>query len=229
MAKSDDKNAAENAELILNRLEEKFLHSTEESIKLNSYAYNLVIDAWSRSCEKGAALRADAILERMHNLYVSTQNEAIRPDKVTYTTVIKAWINGREEGFSERSATLLSEMEQRYFNGDIVVKPDTEREKVITDLFHSCCKDGQVNVQVITTLKLVSSSDLFKELLGMYIHYDQKIRISALPHDWSQNVKRKRTTRGARRKELLFTQMIKINHSFEFELHNSFLIMEVTS
>merc|ERR1711933_278056 len=144
------------------------------------------IDSWNSLLAVYAKCKLYDKTQRALDVIHRMEFAFIKPDIISYNTVLSACsvVNGTDEKQRLR-ALEISVIIFNTFNSSSFLIPDSftyssllricgklividsEREKVLPDLFHSCCKDGQVNVQVVTTLKLVSSSDLFKELLGV--------------------------------------------------------------
>jgi len=123
--KSQKSGSAEEAEKLLNRLENIFLNLTESENKLNSYAYNSVMYAWANNVNRREGfLRASAIMQRMKNLYEETGNEALRPTKVSYSTLMMAIIRYERNGVGEKCMNIVAEMEKEYSNGNRDVQPD---------------------------------------------------------------------------------------------------------
>lgn len=130
---------AEKAELLLNRMEELFLHrrSSNPRETLSNIAYNLVIDAWSRRPGNDAADRAENILRRLVKNYELTQNRFLRPDVISYTAVMKACVNHPNGG--EKAVQILEEMKAQYKDGNVRAKPDVKALSVAMD---ACAKNG---------------------------------------------------------------------------------------
>ena len=103
--------AARRCQSILDRMEQMYLEG-ELYIKPNSYTYNAVLNAWSKSGEKDSSMNAEMILKRM--IKYQTQ-----PDVFTYTTVIDTLKGGgRYSAF--RALEILKQMQT-----ENIVKPNT--------------------------------------------------------------------------------------------------------
>jgi len=106
LVKSNEKDAAEKAEQVLDRLEDSYLNDRDS--ELNNYAYNLVLNAWARSGDKGAFERSEKVINRMKVVYNKTLNKTVRPDKVSYTALMNTLINTREPGTSKKTSIVLN-------------------------------------------------------------------------------------------------------------------------
>lgn len=125
IVKSQKFRAAEEAEKILDRLEELFLNMNDSENELNNYAYNSVMYAWANTLDRREGfIRASNIMQRMKALSKDTGNENLKPDKVSYSTLMMALMRYKREGAGDECRKLLSEMEQEYSNGNKNLQPD---------------------------------------------------------------------------------------------------------
>jgi len=160
----DDGYAAEKAESILNRMEEKLSSSklTEEEkhyrYQPNVIAYSSIIDAWSKSGTKTD--RAEALLHRM-------ENKGIKPNVVTYTSVLTSFARNDSIEGPSKAMELLQHMSNLYIEtGDTSVKPNVISYFAVIDCWCRCnvAKGG------------FEAEKLLQEMEKMYRHGDKKMR-----------------------------------------------------
>ena len=113
LAKSDNDNAAEYAEALLQKMEAVCAKGKKKSCP-TVQSYTSVISAWAKRGESGKAVM---IFHRLE------QSNMIRPDTAAYTAVIDAFIKSGVEGSSEKAEIVLKRMEALYQNGDELVRP----------------------------------------------------------------------------------------------------------
>lgn len=100
MAKSGGKEAAEEAEELLNQMHETSSAGNRD-VRPNVVTYGAVIDAYAKSGERGAAARADSLLAKMIHLYQMDPiaNAELRPNTYVFNTVINAHAKSKEVNF----------------------------------------------------------------------------------------------------------------------------------
>lgn len=139
-ARSPDKSvaAAVAAEELLTEMME-LDQATNSQIRPNTFCFNIVMQAWSRSRAKGAAKRVELIFNRMQRLHKrELKRESIipsgigecnkytyRPNAITYHILIKSWSWVRGHQAALRAEKYLDQMEDMYFNQNLVhMKPN---------------------------------------------------------------------------------------------------------
>ena len=136
-AKCQNEVAAENAELILNRLFENYdqvlQNDQEESgyietLKPNGIVFNSVIDAWANSGSINAGEQAEALLHRMEVLSRLDEYD-VRPDTISFNTCIKAWCNSNRQDAPMKAEQVLSKLEMnpqypKRAGGVLTVRPN---------------------------------------------------------------------------------------------------------
>ena len=105
-AASNERDAAFKAEALLNRMEQLYRETGNESIKPDTIAYNNVLNAFSKYSEqqtgqsvnmnKDSSMdnlgeRCEKLLQRMERLYIEGENPDVRPDTYSYNSVINTW------------------------------------------------------------------------------------------------------------------------------------------
>lgn len=119
------------------------------SSKPDSYIYNTVLNAWSKSGEPDAAIRAQVILTKMN------YNSWTKPDVCTYTTVIDSLKNGGKYS-AQRALQLLSYMQNEKNN----VKPNTY---TFTTIINVLAKSGEKDAGSKSMMILEYMMDLFRK------------------------------------------------------------------
>jgi len=124
-ASRGDKNAALQAETIIDRMQRIYDAGQNEAMKPDALSYTALMRCWANTGEKGAASKTQSILRRMHRMYENGNND-VKPDTVMYNVVLSALDKGRERGSARRAEALLKEMEELYEStGDDDVRPTT--------------------------------------------------------------------------------------------------------
>ena len=149
-ANSKERNAAEKAEALLNRMED--LHQKGET---KDCAPNR-ISAWSRSGVKGAALRAEAILAHMQKIAEMDESRDTSPNEISFNGVMAAWSTSNERGAAARCQALLAHMTKlcREGNKDTVSYSTT---------IHALAVSSEKNAAERAQALLESMEKLYKE------------------------------------------------------------------
>jgi len=139
-AASNKRDAAFKAEALLNRMEQLYRETGNESIKPDTIAYNNVLNAFSKyseqqtgqsgSMNKDSSMdnlgeRCEKLLQRMERLYIEGENPDVRPDTYSYNSVINTWANTAHCDSARRALNLLDEMERLSLSGEERVTPNT--------------------------------------------------------------------------------------------------------
>lgn len=80
---------------------ELFFEGDDQFFDASPFAYNTVIDAYSRSSDANAAWRAETVFQRMRDRYRAGEKE-LRPDMITLTSLLKAWSGSDAEQSAEK-------------------------------------------------------------------------------------------------------------------------------
>ena len=107
-AKSDAKDAASNAESILQRVE--VLQASGYDIRPDLITYNSALDAWAKSSEYEAASRAEALLLR---------------NAVSFTSVIDAFAKCLSVDGPRKAEAIWRLIEKTYLEGNKDAEPNT--------------------------------------------------------------------------------------------------------
>ncbi len=131
--------AAERCEAILNVMHE--LHKKGyKQVKPNTYAYNTVINAWSKSGVPGAIEKAQALLYRMIEAAKSGHDQSLQPDIVAFNTVLHAWArSGRGIHAAKQAEHLFHKMEELHKLGYPNVEPDAIAYGAMMDCLAKSC------------------------------------------------------------------------------------------
>lgn len=95
-----------------------------KGIHADSFSFNNVIFALSRSGLKSSALRAEGLLQFMDKEHKSG-NTRIKPDVFGYSATIHAWASSGDKDAGIRAEALLELMEQKSMSGEYNLKPNT--------------------------------------------------------------------------------------------------------
>lgn len=127
----------ENAEALLNRMEELFQTRVNMECKPNTRSYNSVINAYAKSLENNSALKAETFLRKMENIYEESNKEDldIKPDFFSFSTVINAWARSIEPGKASKVLQLYREMKHSHENGNASLRPNVV---VFNSIINAC-------------------------------------------------------------------------------------------
>ena len=148
-ARSNHRDAAKNAERILNKMESLFLDdSVDENDRMNNFAYNILTSLWAKMGRQGSSDRIRDIIHRLTEMSDQTNNEGLAPDKFTYTSLMRALVNEKAPGNLEKCVAVLDRMEDfAERTGKDSVMPD---EMAYATIMNGYSKDG--NAQKIESL-----------------------------------------------------------------------------
>lgn len=148
-ARSNHRDAAKNAERILNKMESLFLDdSVDENDRMNNFAYNILTSLWAKTGRRGSSERIRDIIHRLTKMSDLTNNEGIAPDKFTYTSLMRALVNEKAPGNLEKCVAVLDQMEDlAERTGKESVMPD---EMAYATIMNGYSKDG--NAQKVESL-----------------------------------------------------------------------------
>ena len=203
------------AESYLNQMWERYI-AGDDVVVPDELTYNTVINAISKSKNEAKAQRALRILRRMDKLYQAGLNKEARPSGVTYTAVLRSCAfpavpdeRTRRKALDTAIFTLEELKTSRYGNpneitystffkacANLLSDDDDLRRAVIKEVFHQCCKDGQVGELVLTHLRAAAPADLYHELVVKEVQRRkpgrQHVRLSDLPPEWYSRIRPQR-------------------------------------
>jgi len=199
--KSDDANATLEAEEVLQLMEESYING-DASVAPSCHSYTSVINTFARSNVPDKAARALALLRRANEQYEAGNVDA-RPDISMYTGVLNAcaYTKGMKEAKAEALRIALEIAEELTGSPSLQVDGvayntlfqvygyligDAEKQaRLSSALLKQCCKDGQLNSHILSTLKKFAPTVYFK-LPGAH---DGFVKLGALPEQWSRNTR----------------------------------------
>jgi pentatricopeptide repeat protein len=200
----NEKEMVHRAEAMLEQLISHY-RSGASDVKPNSYMFNSVITIYARLGKVDDAAR---ILHRMKTLNADGTLPDVTPTIVTYNVIIVACSSVSKEDERERrkilslASFLLNEIEHSksveadsYTYGELftvchnMITDEEERTKSFLDLFHRCCRNGQVNNFVISRFFAADAphAAVFKQVFGPYMDEKYFVDIFKLPKDWCRN------------------------------------------
>ena len=95
-----------------------------DDLEPDSYSFNNIIFALSKSGQKGAELQIESLLRFMEREYESGRI-SVSPDIFAYSSAIHAWSRSGQKSAGARAVDILNELELRYNNGEEHLKPTT--------------------------------------------------------------------------------------------------------
>ena len=96
-------------------------------VRPDSFSFNNVIFALSRSGLKSAALRAEELLQYMEKEYASG-NKRLQTDVFGYSAAIHAWASSDDNNAGLRAEKILRELEIRSSSGEKKLKPNSGKK-----------------------------------------------------------------------------------------------------
>lgn len=200
-AKSGAKGAAQNAESVLQTMENKYRQG-DSSLKPNTRTYTSLIDCWAKSGEVNAAKKAEQILIKMQAKYEQTGDNTAKPNTHSANAVMNACaFTTRNESKAEALSIAFRVFEwllmQRDFQPDaytytimlsvcsnLLSRQDREtRYTHAQELFMKCRESGHVNDFVLRKLRHTVAQEEYLSLV------DYRVNSSAnnLPPSWTRN------------------------------------------
>jgi hypothetical protein len=110
-SRSDEPNAAQSAEQILQWMESQYRNHGDEYVKPDEVTFCGVLNAWANHAKDGGAHRAQQILDHMESL--TPQQRGFHSTVISYNIVIKAWARSLEADAIERSERILHRLQER--------------------------------------------------------------------------------------------------------------------
>jgi hypothetical protein len=117
-----DGDGAFNAYTVLQKL--LLAEKGRRGIRPDSFSFNNVIFALSRSRMESSAIRAEELLLHMENEY-ARGNTMLRPDIFGYSAAIHAWAGTGDSNAGLQAEKLLRHLEVRSAAGDEKLKPNS--------------------------------------------------------------------------------------------------------
>jgi len=131
-SRSQEPNAAENAEKIFGWLESQY-SAGDEYVKPDEVTLCAVLNAWANNAINGGAMRAQQIMD--HTEALTAEERGFDRTIVPWNILIKAWGRSKTVDSVQRAEKILTHLEEQYSNGVSSVKPDiTTYSSVI-----NCC------------------------------------------------------------------------------------------
>jgi len=96
-----------------------------DGVEPDSFSFNQVLAALSKSQNKGSANTAEELLRYMDESFKTGVHPNARPDAVSFASVITAYTRSGHEGCAEQAERLLEEMKVRSANGETHLIPTT--------------------------------------------------------------------------------------------------------
>jgi hypothetical protein len=133
-SRSNEPNAAANAEKIFQWMETQYRDRGDEFVKPDEVTLCGVLNAWANNAQgRGSALRAQQILDHTESL--SFEERGFAHSIVCHNIVIKAWGRSREPDSVQRAEAILLNLEKQYEENKENIRPDvTTYSSVI-----NCC------------------------------------------------------------------------------------------
>lgn len=100
------------------------LISSDQTPDPDTFSFNQVFSALSKSTKPGAAALAEKLLGYMEDAYKLKMHPNAKPDVIGYTSVIVTLTRSREPDAAERAERILTRMKERYQAGESYMKPN---------------------------------------------------------------------------------------------------------
>lgn len=104
---------------------QKMMASTDEDERPNTWSFNMVISAWSKSGDWEMAVRAEALLSQLESYHAeSGYSEKTMPNTNTYNCVIACYSRSKLWDKARRSHAILERMKKMEAEGKLSRRPD---------------------------------------------------------------------------------------------------------
>ena len=221
-AQSQSQGAAQRAHRLLRYM----IQSNNKEIAPDVISFSTCLDVWAKSKEKGKSQQAYAILQKMVELHEVMGIEELRPNEFTYNTCLNACAFSAHTDLEERKQALKTAV--KLFNEmqkSEAVQPDSitfgmllksfanlmpkgaSRDRMASDVFTKCCKEGLVNDLVFNEVRRAVSPEKMNGLLTGKLKKKRlyELQFRDLPKEWKLNVKgkmgtKKKSTPGKKRR-----------------------------
>jgi pentatricopeptide repeat protein len=122
----------QHAELLLERIESIFV-SGDSPETANNYAYNLLLDAYSRVLGlMYKSQRIQVVMKRMEQLANDCDNPLLLPDRISYSSLIRALVKESEPGYIQQVEDAVCMMEE---SSRPTMKPDLKTYTMVLDAY----------------------------------------------------------------------------------------------
>ena len=205
--------SAQKAESILKRMESMYENGDKE-MKPTVVSYTSAINAWVLSVDSGKARKARDILLNMDRMF-KEGNKDVKPNVFAFSSVINACAlcygntEEKEEALQIAYATFKQLENSSYGEPNHVIyttflkacanliPAEDKRRKIVAAIFRKCCRQGQVDANVLDQLRNAAPTDLFLTLMGGLREVDiDRIDVKELPNEWTRHVKTQYKRRG---------------------------------
>eukprot|EP00980_Cylindrotheca_fusiformis_P023262 scaffold10302_cov118-Cylindrotheca_fusiformis.AAC.5 len=99
------------------------LISSDQTPDPDTFSFNQVFVALSKSIKPGAAALAEKLLAYMEDAYKLKMHPHAKPDLIGYTSVIVTLARSRETDAAERAEAIVQRMKERYQEGETYLRP----------------------------------------------------------------------------------------------------------
>lgn len=206
--RSSSPGAAQRADMILMYM----LRSDNDAIKPDVFSFSTCLDVWAKSKEPGKAEKAYVILQKMIEFHKTSGNAKMKPNEVTYNTVFNACAFSAFTAEDEKKRALqIAVIAFNEMKSSDLVKPDAIsygmmikcvanlvpqgkiRNKMASDLFDSCRKEGLVNGLVFDEIRRAVPGNILANLMAGTVMMKQRKpwslwELRDLPRSWKANV-----------------------------------------
>jgi len=174
---------------IIRRMNEAPLHW---DVKPDTFSYNALLYAYSRSDDPNAARDCESLLRHMKELESKNENKAgrVKVDTISYNLVLQTYATSHEKDAPNKAETLLREMEESYSEGNMQVKPNFVSLTILLEAF-SRSKDFDAAEKATNTLTLMEE---------LYHKGDDSLKPSLTTYNVVLNAWAKSRTPGASHK-----------------------------
>ena len=118
IAKSNRRDAAEQCEALLRRLQEK-VDAGDLAMRPNATIYSIIVNAWSRSPQPNAPDRAEALVQEMKDTAKRTGDSDMKPTRHTYTALLTAWARSKRSDALDKAQAVFEEFSKNYRTTDL--------------------------------------------------------------------------------------------------------------
>ena len=188
----------------------------DDKVIADDHTLNGIIYALSMGNGKGKARRALKMLERLENSHINGSWD-VKPSTRSYNMVINACANSFKQDEKERvqavdialkvysKLTASNHVDADRFTyisllkvcGKLMQTNSKRRQKLVSEVFGSCCDEGLVCDDVLENYLLaVSSTSILPEIAELMKSPKQsKLRSSMLPSEWTRKARQRRQRR----------------------------------
>ena len=127
--------SAQDADSILERMEQRYQRSRREEAQPTTITYSNVLNAWANA---GRAPEAERVLEKMIAFSKDSANSSsdVKPNLICFNTVIDAWAKTKGQKSAENAMGILEQMEELSETGSYAdIYPDTITYSTVISAF----------------------------------------------------------------------------------------------